>query len=443
MNPLIGDVNKNVYTGRYIVTFRQDAIQDGMRLLNNLTGVKNIPTTSDFIEGNWNIDQVKSAKGAVYEKLGVAVIEADEQQMMQLQMANEDEKTSIIAYEPELMMHAIEDLNPIELNNGNDANIPLSYIKGCRDEIDSLYQRLVSGDLNISTTDQQVMEVYEDTSMETWGLQATNVNNSQYSGRGIRVAVLDTGFDFSHPDFRGRRIESQSFVSGETVQDVHGHGTHCIGTACGARSNTGQRYGVAYESEIYVGKVLGNSGNGDDMGVLAGIEWALSNNCHIISMSLGPAVPICTTTIAYEQVGQRALQQGGLIIAAAGNTANRGRGNFSCVGRPANSKSIMAVAALNNRLQAASFSPRSGNNEGGEIDIAAPGVRIFSSWTLPNRYKIIDGTSMATPHVSGIAALFAEAYQARGYQLWQLLSSNARRLSLPNLDVGAGIVQAP
>ena len=96
---------------------------------------------------------------------------------------------------------------------------------------------------------------------------------SPYSGRGIKVAVLDTGMNVNHPDFAGRNPVTQSFIPGEAVEDGHGHGTHCIGTACGPRT-PGQppRYGVAYDAHIHAGKVLSDRGSGSDQGILAGIE---------------------------------------------------------------------------------------------------------------------------------------------------------------------------
>lgn len=107
----------------------------------------------------------------------------------------------------------------------------------------------------------------------TWGQQATNVAASRFSGQGIRVAVLYTGLDLGHPDLATRPIASQSFVPGEDVQDGHGHGTHCVGTACGPlQPGKLPRYGVAHASEIHVGKVLDNRGSGPDRNILAGIR---------------------------------------------------------------------------------------------------------------------------------------------------------------------------
>src|SRR5690606_21209515 len=103
-----------------------------------------------------------------------------------------------------------------------------------------------------------------------YGLQKTKVVVSlphvqTYTGQGIKVAVLDTGMDLNHPDFAGRLITAKSFVPGQAVQDLHSHGTHCIGTACGPKDPTTasqQRYGVAYQSHIFAGKVLNNAGSG-------------------------------------------------------------------------------------------------------------------------------------------------------------------------------------
>jgi subtilisin family serine protease len=158
-------------------------------------------------------------------------------------------------------------------------------------------------------------------------------------------------------------------------------------------------------------------------------------------MSLGANAQ--TTTVAYETVGQRALNAGCLIVAAAGNNANR-PGSFGFVTRPANSRTFMAVGALDSSLQIARFSARDTAHQAGTgVDIAGPGVAVYSSWPMPTRYNTISGTSMATPHVAGVAALWAEKTGARGGALWQQLIVNARGLPIPVADVGRGLVQAP
>jgi subtilisin family serine protease len=270
-------------------------------------------------------------------------------------------------------------------------------------------------------------------------VQATS---SPRSGRDVRVAVLDTGFDTSHPDFEGRAVTTMSFVAGEAVQDGHGHGTHCIGTSCGPRTpSTGPRYGVAYEADIFAGKVLSNAGSGSDAQILAGINWAVTNQCPVISMSLGADVAMAHPP--YDAAGRRALEKGSLIIAAAGNNADRRAGNFGFVGAPANSPEIMAVGALDQQLGMAFFSARSLPARGGQVDIAGPGFQVLSSWPLPTRYRTISGTSMATPHVAGVAALWAEATGRRGLELWATLCQESQRLLQPSVDVGSGLCIAP
>ena len=195
------------------------------------------------------------------------------------------------------------------------------------------------------------------------------------------------------------------------------------------------RYGTGYETSIFVGKVLSNTGGGTSATVLAGMNWAITNRCEVISMSLGAdGVPPQTY---YTQAGQSALNAGCLIVAAAGN-ASRRPGVIAATGAPGNSPTIMSVAALDANLQVAYFS------SGGKVDIAGPGVNVFSSWFLPKRYETESGTSMATPHVAGAAALWAHSNATlRGRQLWDALVRNARHLPFPASDVGAGLVQCP
>ncbi|MDO5067744.1 MAG: S8 family serine peptidase [Propionibacteriaceae bacterium] len=283
---------------------------------------------------------------------------------------------------------------------------------------------------------------YEDTDLATWGLQAVGALECPWTGKGIKVAVLDTGFNSAHPDFAGRTVVTTSFIDGEDAEDGHGHGTHCVGTAAGPRIwAEGRGYGVAPDAEIHVAKVLGNDGTGSDTTILAGIDWALGQGCQVISMSLG--ADVTTVHPPYVAAGRRALEQGALLIAAAGNNAARSRGNPGFVGAPANSPYVMAVGAVDKHLEVADFSAQALDVEGGEVNIAGPGVAIYSSWIAPKNYNTIDGTSMATPHVAGVAALIAEATGARGQQLWDQLVAGVRGLGLPKEDVGAGLVTAP
>ncbi len=403
-------------TGRYLVLLPEGEESSGMTALRSSTGTGDIDDSA-------------------VSNLGVAVVDINPNQLQSLNAAVAGSQP-ILAAEPEQIMYAIE--GPVI--SGETAK----YLKGYKDGVTNLVDNLSGGG---ATPEPELATSAFSDGTATWGLQATKVLDSSYSGAGIKVAVLDTGLDLNHPDFAGRTITERSFISGEAVQDGNGHGTHCIGTSCGPLNppdpSSSMRYGCAYNAEIFAGKVLSNAGSGSDGGILKGIEWAISNGCQIISMSLGAPTRRGTTfSPIYEEVAKRALNRGTLIIAAAGNESQRPWW-INPAGRPANCRSIMAVAALDNRLTVASFSNGSINPEGGQIDIAGPGVDVYSTWPIPTRYRSISGTSMATPHVAGIAALYAEATRKRGLELWAVLMCEAQRLDLSSGDGGIGLVQAP
>jgi subtilisin len=418
-------------TGRYLVLLPEDSGNAGIASITNATGAGAIDDSA-------------------MSNIGVAVVSLDPNQLQALRAAVAGPQP-ILAAEPEQIMYAIGSI----VINGDTAN----YLQGYKDGIGNLVSSLSNGTIN---PEQQLTTSAFSDGAATWGLQATRAIGNRYSGAGINVAVLDTGFDQEHPDFSGRSVTTQSFITGEKVQDLQGHGTHCIGTSCGPLNPpdplSPMRYGIAYNANIFVGKVLSNQGSGADGGILAGIDWAIGNGCHIISMSLGAGARAGEAySQIYEIAAQRALSKGTLIIAASGNDSRR-PSSRKPVGRPANCPSIMAVAALDAELGISFFSNSSINPNGGGIDIAGPGgnaggvplPQVYSAWTTdpsaiegPSRYKSISGTSMATPHVAGIAALYAEATGKRGLELWALLMQNTQRLPLPSVDVGIGLVQAP
>lgn len=288
---------------------------------------------------------------------------------------------------------------------------------------------------------------YVDTQNHTWGLQALNVPNSQFTGEGVRVAVLDTGIDVDHPDLKHKIVASRSFVSGELVDDFNGHGTHCCGTVAGALSDGNMlQYGVAPSAELVVGKVLSNGGSGRQRDILAGMIWAVQQGATVVSMSLGRATRRGEQhDPAYERAAQFALNNGSLVVAASGNESDRRFGYIAPVGAPANSPSVMAVAAVDQSLSVADFSCGSINpNNGVSIDIAAPGVSVLSSWPLPQRHRSIQGTSMACPHVAGIAALLKQSNSnLSSSTLAKAIVSSAKDIGGNSSDLGAGLVQAP
>jgi len=432
-------------TGRYLVLFREGETDSAVQVLSDQLGMRAV-RSSQFLAEGVAADALAN-ENIIFDSLGVAVVNAPPDQMAPLSaLAAED--SNILAVEPERIVYALEEVSLRRMQQLREAPLAMSpaltdYLHGYYAAVSHLVDDLASEKSTVSTEIAIQGTIVED--KFTWGLQLTNIPSTRFTGKGIRVAVLDTGFDFGHPDFVGRKIMAKSFINGQTPDDGHGHGTHCVGVACGPAHPTQlPRYGIASDAEIYVGKVLSNAGSGADGGILAGIDWAITNKCAVVSMSLGAATSVGQPYSAvYEAIARRALAAGTLIVAAAGNESNR-PGTIAPVGHPANCPSIMAVAAVDVNMATAFFSCGGRNPDGGQVDIAGPGVAVRSSWPRPTLYRSISGTSMATPHVAGIAALYGEANPGmRGGSLGWLLLQSARRIGLPTLDVGAGLVQAP
>ncbi len=401
----------SLQTGRFLVTFKEGAAAEGQQAFE-AQGMR-VANARDFENQAATLESVGDADAMVFPEIGVGLVGsvAAHERGMTVAAAEGTAESVYETVEPEYFVFS--------------ESTAAEYLRGFLRAAETIAKDLAPEREPMRTEPDEEAAVLG----ATWGLTACKVPTSLRSGAGIRVAVLDTGMDLGHPDFVGRSIVSQTFV-GQPVQDLHSHGTHCIGTACGPRSPAGTtpRYGVGYLTSIYVGKVLSNSGSSVGGSVLAGMNWAIANRCQVISLSLGSQVG---PQSYYTAAGQAALNNGLLMIAAAGNAG-------SSTGAPANSPTIMSVASLDANLQPSYFS------NFGKIDIAAPGRDVFSSIPRPNRYGIKSGTSMAAPHVAGCAALWAQTSTSlRGINLWRRLQATARSLPLPATRVGAGLVQAP
>jgi subtilisin len=410
-------------TGRFLVTFKEGAADEGLQSIGQRS--MRVANARDFEGQAAVLEDLGDADAIVFPEIGVALVGSDaaaERGMnIQAEIAADSPIESIdpehFVFSENVKTDYLAGLAPAPERTRGD------FLRGFMSAAEAIAKEMREGGYPQLEAEEEALVLGA-----TWGLVACKVASSLRSGTGIKVAVLDTGMDTRHPDFTGRAVATAQFV-GQPVQDLHGHGTHCIGTACGPKAPAGStpRYGIGYRTSIFVGKVLSNSGGSVGGSVLNGMNWAIANRCQVISMSLGAQVGVQP---AYTNAGQAALNNGCLIIAAAGNAG-------AATGAPANSPTIMSVASLDPNLAPSSFS------NSGKIEISAPGRDVFSSWPRPTRYRTISGTSMATPHVAGCAALWGETSPTlRGINLWRRLQATAKRLPFPSSRVGAGLVQA-
>jgi subtilisin len=247
-------------------------------------------------------------------------------------------------------------------------------------------------------------------------------------GAGIRVAVIDTGIDTRHQDLSPNIGGGVSFVPGESYMDGNGHGTHVAGTI-GARQNGSGVVGVAPNCSLYAVKALNNLGQGNYSWIISAIIWCVRTKMDVVNMSLGGP----THVQALQNACDYAFQKNVLIVAAAGNSGPRD----NTVGYPGRYDSVISVSAIDTTGNIANFSSR-----GHEVDITAPGVNILS--TIPgNRYGIKNGTSMASPHVAGAAALTISSHRfTQAETIRRILLRTADNLGISGRDneYGHGLV---
>ncbi|SBT40167.1 S8 family peptidase [Micromonospora auratinigra] len=227
-------------------------------------------------------------------------------------------------------------------------------------------------------------------------------------GSGTKVAVLDSGYDPGHPDLAGKVVAAQNFTGTWKIDDRHGHGTHVASTVAGTgAASAGKHQGVAPGTELLIGKVLDDSGAGQTSWIIAGMEWAVAQGADVVNMSLGGATTDCTDPLA-QATERLASTTGALFVVAAGNDGPR----RATVGSPGCAPSVLTVGAVDDAGATAGFSSR-GPVAGGpraKPDLAAPGVDILAARAGgrgDDAYVAMSGTSMATPHVAGAAAILA------------------------------------
>ncbi|MFI7354885.1 S8 family peptidase [Streptomyces avidinii] len=268
--------------------------------------------------------------------------------------------------------------------------------------------RSVSGGLKKLWLDGKVQANLE---RSTKQVAATAAWAAGYDGKGTKVAVLDTGTDLEHPDLKGRVSASKNFTDSDTDADRQGHGTHTISTVGGSGAESGgAKKGVAPGAELLSGKVLNDGGYGLDSWIIAGMEWAVEAKADVVSMSLGdPSRTACDDPLA--AAAERLSHQGPLFVIAAGNSSP---GN-NTVSSPGCAPSVLTVGAVDRDDTTAAFSSRgpAGLRHTLKPEIAAPGVGI-SAAAAGGRgvyaYQSMSGTSMATPHVAGAAAVVKQRH---------------------------------
>jgi serine protease AprX len=298
--------------------------------------------------------------------------------------------------------------------------------------------------------DPAVEAVWEDLPVHTWldvsvpHIQAPAVWQAGYRGRGVKVAIVDTGLDPQHPDFTGRIAATTSLVKGVDFADDNGHGTHVAGIAAGSGAASAGRYvGVAPEASLYIAKVLDAAGGGYMSDVMAGIEWAVGQGVQVINLSLG-SDGACDGSDALSATCDAAVEHGIVMCVAAGNAGP----GASTVGSPGCARLVITVGAATDDDSIASFSSRGPTSDGRvKPDLVFPGQGIIAprakgtslGHLVGEQYVELSGTSMATPHATGASALLLQAFPGlTPAQVKDVLMSTAVNLNVDHNAQGSG-----
>ncbi|SCE97795.1 Serine protease, subtilisin family [Micromonospora viridifaciens] len=307
--------------------------------------------------------------------------------------------------------------------------------------LDSFSRIWLDGKVEVDALDRNLTQVK---APEAWAAGRT--------GNGVKVAVLDTGADPNHPDLTGRISTSADFTGKGNSTDGQGHGTHVAATVAGSGAGAvGIRSGVAPHADLIVGKVLDDNGDGYNSQIIAGMEWAVAQGARVVNMSLGSG-PTDGTDPVSTALERLTTESGALFVVSAGNNGP----GVGTVSAPSVAPHALSVAAVDFAGGTATFSSRGPARAAGLVkpEIAAPGVNIVAARAAgtnigtvqadPN-YTALSGTSMAAPHVTGVAALLAEEHPDwTADRLKSVLMGTAAAppASQSIHEVGAGLVDA-
>ncbi|WP_239454441.1 S8 family peptidase [Bacillus suaedaesalsae] len=336
---------------------------------------------------------------------------------------------AIITFTDEIEPQIIQDVGGTIIDTFNSINAISADVPSSSIEVLNSHPLVekVEQDLSI-TLDSQVTD---------WGMDKIKPENykaTNLTGKGVKIAVLDTGIDTEHKDLKIQN--GISFISTEpSYDDLNGHGTHVAGIIAALDNNYGTN-GVAPGAEIFAVKVLDKNGEGSHSSIIAGIEWAINNNIDIINMSLGSP----NGSSALKSILDKAYSKGILIVGASGNTDSPQLPEKDNVQYPARYSSVIAVGATDIHNKLTSFTMY-----GVSLEFVAPGDQIYSPY-LDNKYIYSSGTSMASPYVAGVLALYKEAYPSKtNVDIRGMLRESAKDLGQTGKDIyyGYGLVQMP
>jgi len=295
--------------------------------------------------------------------------------------------------------------------------------------------------------EESIVQVWEDLPVHTLldvsakKIHAPQLWQAGITGMHVKVAVVDTGIDAEHPDFAGRIVATMDFSGKGTTQDGNGHGTHVAGIVAGSgAASSGTYRGIAPDASLYIAKALTDDGSGHMSDVIAGLEWAVQQKVQVINLSLG-SDESCDGSDALSTVCDEIVERGIVVCVAAGNAGPA----MGTVGSPGCAHKVITVGASTDNDQVASYSSR-GPTQDGRVkpDLCFPGSGIIAARAAGTAmgtpqgkyYTAASGTSMATPHCSGAAALLLQAFpQASPEEIKERLFYHAFNLGVaPNIQ---------